>query len=210
MVVAFKENIEYPAERGFKLVFNVIDSVTSKRIRAYPKETKVGIQLVDPHDHRTNTAERAIQTFRNQFTSRLCIGDQKFPSILWWILVDQAVRSLHVMRTSRVHPKESAYHVLEGVNDSNREPWPPPSTRAAILNPPNVRASWDQHLLYAYYIGPAWDHYRQMVFFVPSTWCTRVPANSQLYLEHCEVPRETVMDEAVRVANDLVNTIKKL
>ena len=34
--------------------------------------------------------------------------------------------------------------------------------------------------------------------------------NSQLYLEPCKVSRETVMNEAVRVANDIVNAIKKL
>ena len=35
-------------------------------------------------------------------------------------------------------------------------------------------------------------------------------ANSQLYPEHYRVPRETVMDKAVGVENDLVNAIKKL
>ena len=49
-----------------------------------------------------------------------------------------------------------------------------------------------------------------MTFHVPSIGGTRILANSQLYPEHCKVPRETVMDESVRVANDLVNAIKKL
>ena len=73
VVVAFKENIEYLSERGFKPVFNIIDNLVSKMTRAYLKQQKVGIQLVEPHDHRTNAAERAIQTFKNHFTSRLCI-----------------------------------------------------------------------------------------------------------------------------------------
>ena len=60
MVAAFKENFEYLAERGFKPVFNIIDNVASKAIWAYLKEVKVGLQLVEPNNHRANAAERAI------------------------------------------------------------------------------------------------------------------------------------------------------
>ena len=54
MVAAFKENIEYLEERGFKPVFNVIDNISSKAIRAYLKEAKVGLRLVEPNDHRAS------------------------------------------------------------------------------------------------------------------------------------------------------------
>ena len=68
MVVAFKENIEYLAERGFRPVFNIIDNVASKAIGAYLKEAKVGIQLVEQHNHSSaNAAERAIQTLEKTF-----------------------------------------------------------------------------------------------------------------------------------------------
>ena len=39
---------------------------------------------------------------------------------------------------------------------------------------------------------------------------TRVSGNYQLYPEHCDVPKETVMDETLRVAKDLLSAIKKL
>ena len=112
MVAAFKENIKYLEEGGFKPVFNVIDDIASKAIRAYLKEAKVGLQLVEPNDHRANAAERAIQTFKNHFISRLCISNRDFPTILWSRLVSQAVRLLNMLQTSRVHPKLSADHVL--------------------------------------------------------------------------------------------------
>ena len=92
MLAAFKENIEYLEERGIKPVFNVIDNVASKAIYAYLKQAKMGIQLVEPNDHIANAVEKAIQTFKNQFTSGLCIGDQDFPMILWSRVVDQLVR----------------------------------------------------------------------------------------------------------------------
>ena len=64
--------------------------------------------------------------------------------------------------------------------------------------------------MYAWYDGPAWDHYRALTFYVPPTGGTRISANSQLYPEHCNVPRETVIDGAVRVAYTLVKAIQKL
>ena len=147
MVVAFRENIEYLAERGFKTVFNIIDNISSKAIQAYLKEAKVGLQLVEPNNHNANTTERGIQTFNNHFISRLCIGDRDFLTILWSRLVNQAVRSMNMLRTLNMHPKLSADHVLEGVHDFNKNLWVPPATRAKILNPPNMRASWDQRTL---------------------------------------------------------------
>ena len=147
MMTAFKENIEYLAEGGFKPVFNIIDNIASKAIRAYLKEAKVGLQLVEPNNHIANAGERVIQTFKNHFISGLCIGDREFPTILWSILVDQAVRLMNMMRTSRVHPNLPTDHVLEGVHDLNKNPLAPPATRARILNPPNVRASWEQRAL---------------------------------------------------------------
>ena len=52
-----------------------------------------------------------------------------------------------MLRTSRVHPKLSTDHVLEGVHDFNRNPWAPPATRATVLNPPESRYAWDQRAI---------------------------------------------------------------
>ena len=75
MVAVFKENVEYLAERGPKLVFDVVDDVSSKAIQAYLKEVNVSIQLVEPHNHRASAAEGEIQTFKDNFISRFYIGD---------------------------------------------------------------------------------------------------------------------------------------
>ena len=40
MIKAFKENIEYLRDRGFKPSSNIIDNVASKVIRAYLKKEK--------------------------------------------------------------------------------------------------------------------------------------------------------------------------
>ena len=94
------------------------------------------MQLVEPHNHRVNVAERAIQMFKNHFIAGLSVGDKQFPMILWCKLIQQAQDSLNILHTSRVHPKLSAYHVLEGVHDFNQNPWAPPAIQATIFDPP--------------------------------------------------------------------------
>ena len=45
------------------------------------------MQLVEPHKHQVNAAERSIQTFKNHFIAGLIIGYKKFPTILWSYLI---------------------------------------------------------------------------------------------------------------------------
>ena len=48
----FKETIEYLTKRWFKPRFNILDNIVSKAIVTYLKEEcKIGIQLVEPHNH---------------------------------------------------------------------------------------------------------------------------------------------------------------
>jgi len=60
MIRAFQKNITYLTQRGFKPEFNVIDNVASKAIKKYLEEEKIKMQLVEPNNHRSNAAERAI------------------------------------------------------------------------------------------------------------------------------------------------------
>ena len=210
MIAAFKDNITYLSKRGFKPSFNIIDNVASKAIKTYLENEKIKMQAVEPNNHRVNAAERAIQTFKNHFIAGLSIGDKDFPTILWCKLIKQAQDSLNILRTSRVHPKVSAFHVLEGTHDFNRHPWAPPATRATIFNPPETRTSWGSRALDAWYIGPAWDHYRCLQFQIPSTGGIRTSGQYQLYPQHCELPIETPMDAATRVAKDLLEAVRRV
>ena len=82
IIEAFQRNIKYLKNRGFKPKFNIMDNVASKAVKSYLEEAKVALQLVEPHNHRVNAAERAIQTFKNHFISGLSVGDEKFPTML--------------------------------------------------------------------------------------------------------------------------------
>ncbi|KAL7552133.1 hypothetical protein ACHAWF_015343, partial [Thalassiosira exigua] len=124
------------------------------------EEEDIGIQLVEPHNHYVNAAKRAIQTFKNLFIGGISVCDTDFPTILLSRLVQQCQDAGNLLRTSRIHPKVSAYHILKGVHDFNKVPWVPPGTRASIFNQPELRASWGSRALDAWYVSPAWQHYQ--------------------------------------------------
>jgi hypothetical protein len=51
--------------------------------------------LVEPHNHRVNAAERAIQTFKDHFISALATTDSEFPLQLWDKLTSQVKNTLN-------------------------------------------------------------------------------------------------------------------
>ena len=147
IVECFKKNITYLSKRGFKPVYNVIDNVATNAINTYLENENIKVQFVTPYNHRVNTAERAIQTFENHTISGLCICDEEFPSILWCKLIKQSQDTINMLRTSRVHPNLSEFHVLEGQHDFNRVLFGPPGTIGTILNPPETRGSYGPRAL---------------------------------------------------------------
>jgi hypothetical protein len=191
LVSAFKTQVEYLTKRGFKPKFNIIDNVPSKAIKTYLEEANVGLQLVEPHNHRVNAAERAIQTFKNHFIAGPSTCDSAFPTALWNRLIKQGQDTLNMLRTSRVHPKISAFHCLEGVHDFNRVPFAPPGQHATIFNAPETRPSWGPRALDAWYTNPAWHHYRCWELYVPSTSGFRISGQANFYPQHSTQPQKT-------------------
>ena len=83
---------------------------------------------------------------------------------------------------------------MEGTHDFNRHPWDPPETRSNIFNTLEIRSSWGGRELEAWYIGPAWDHYKCLKLQVPNTGGIRVSVQYKIYPQHRHVPIETPKD----------------
>ena len=115
-----------------------------------------------------------------------------------------------MLRTSRVHPKISAFHCLEGVHDFNRVPFAPPGQRATIFNSPETRPSWGPRALDAWYANPAWHHYRCWEFYVPSTGGFRISGQANFYPQHSSVPQETDWDSTKRLAHALTQSLRRI
>jgi hypothetical protein len=86
----------------------------------------VAYQLVPPHCHRRNAAERAVRTLKEQFVAGLSSVEPAFPLHLWDRLLPQAEITLNLLRTSRLHPQLSAAAHFHGLVDYNKTAFAPP------------------------------------------------------------------------------------
>ena len=109
---AYKEVFETLKAKGYKPKMNVMDFQTTKYIKQFLTKKECALQVVEPHKHGLNTAERAIQTFKDAFIAALATTDCNFPLQLWDYLAPQVQDTLNLLRASRVNPNISAYEEL--------------------------------------------------------------------------------------------------
>ncbi len=62
---AYKKNFEYLVSKGYTPKINIMDNQATKAIKLYLTPQQCCLQLVEPGNHRVNTAKQAIQTFKN-------------------------------------------------------------------------------------------------------------------------------------------------
>jgi hypothetical protein len=182
---AYTKNFNYWVSKGFKPKVNIMDNQATKAIKTYLTPQQVTLQLVKLHNHRINTAERAIQTFKNRFIGALGTTDSDFPIQLWDKLAPQVQDCINLLHQSRISPTKLAYETLEGPYDHNRYPLAPLGTRAIIYEDSDTRASWAPHGLDVWYLGPSKDHYRCHIYYVPETKGCRTSGLAELFPQHC-------------------------
>jgi hypothetical protein len=78
------------ASREFKPKLQTIDNEALAALKSYFTENDMTYQLVPPHCHRRNTAERAIRTFKEHFVTVMSSVDPDFPMHIWDHLLPQA------------------------------------------------------------------------------------------------------------------------
>ena len=140
--------------RGLRPRLHTLDNEAYTNLKDFLTAEKVEYQLVPPHIHRRNSAERAIQTFKNHFIAGLASTDPNFPLSNCCRLLPQAELTLNLLRPSRLDPKLSAYALLEGAFDFTRTPLAPPGTRFIVHEKPTQRRTWAPHGVDGWYIGP--------------------------------------------------------
>jgi hypothetical protein len=122
-----------------------MDNEASTALKYFLHSKDIRFQLVPPHIHRKNAAERSTQTFKNHFVAMLCSTDTQFPIHLWDRLTPHAVITLNLLRQSRINPKLSAHAQLHGIFDYNKTPLAPPGTKVILHEKPDHRGSWAPH-----------------------------------------------------------------
>jgi hypothetical protein len=114
---AFDGIFQELTSRGFKPKIQTMENEASAALKSYFTENDMTYQLVPPHCHRRNAAERAIRTFKEHFVAGLSSVDPDLPMNLWDRLLPQAEITLNLMRTSRLHLQLSAAAHFHGLID---------------------------------------------------------------------------------------------
>jgi hypothetical protein len=86
--------------KGFKPKLQTLDNEASAALKNFFTANDIAYQLVPPHCHRRNAAERAIRTFKEHFVAGLSSVDPSLPLHLWDRLLPQAEITLNLLRTS--------------------------------------------------------------------------------------------------------------
>ena len=186
----------------------ILDNEISGEFKKALKKYKVDFQLVPPHIHRANAAERAIRTFKNHFIAGLCSVHPAFPMCEWDRLLFQAELTLNLLRSARSNPNLSAYAFLFGQFDFNKTPLAPPGSKLQVHLKPSTRASWDPHSEHGWYIGPAMDHYRCFKCFIPSTNKLRHCDTVDFFPHNIPIPKYKPEDYIHKAINDILAALQ--
>ena len=82
-IVAYNIIITLLKQRSFSPKLATRDNETSDLLLQSLKSANISINLVAPHVHRRNAAERASQIFKVHYVAILCGADPKPPFNLW-------------------------------------------------------------------------------------------------------------------------------
>ena len=198
----------YLVDRGFTPNHQRLDNEASANFKSNLRQKGIDFQLVPPHNHRRNAAERAIQTFKNHFVSILCGTDKLFPLHLWCRLLPQATATLNLLRSSRLNPRLSAEEHLNGTFDFYRTPLAPLGTKVVLHEAPQQRQTWAPHGVDGWYVGYAPDHYRCYTVHVTKTNATRIGSTVEFFPTHSRMPQTASSDHAMRAALELVTALR--
>ena len=208
IVAAWKHLHKKFLNGGFKPNLFIFDNEFSGEFRSAVEQENITLQLVTPHMHRTNPAERAIQTWKDHFLAGLASTHPDFPMKEWDRLILQCNITLNLLRASRIHPQLSAYASLFGNFDYSRTPMAPPGTKLIFHNKTGQRPSWGFHGQEGWYIGPALDHYRNILAYFPDTRSEKY-TDTVTFLPHSiPIPTITMEDYLLQAVDDIISILK--
>jgi len=207
MIKTYNKLIERLKACGILPKHHILDNEISDEFRGAIKKHNMTYELVPPHDHRRNLAERAIQTWKGHFISILCGVDEDFPMHLWCRLLPQAEMTLNMARKSRLVPTISAYAHLHGQHDYNRHPLAPLGCAVEMHVQPDVRETWAAHSVSGFNVGTSFQHYRCYSIWVKNTRSVRVGNTIFFKHKYLTMPTLTTADALLKAAHDMTTAL---
>ena len=204
---AYQEVYSFCQQRGFKPKLHKLDNETSKDVETFIASQQADIQYSPPDMHRTNPAERAIQTWKSCKKSSLASVPPEFPISLWCRMCQQVDLSVNIIRKCRQNPLLSAWAAMEGEYHFDATPIAPPGTQLMMHEKPNRRPTWGPNAKKAWYLGPCFKHYRSVRGFVPSTGGERISDTYRFKHHAIDIPQLTPADRILEAAKQLNDAI---
>ena len=155
--------------KGQSPEFVRLDNEAPKTLKTYMHTSNLTFQLVPPHNHRRNFAEKAIGTFKDHFIAGLCSLNPSFPLKLWCRLLPHAELTINLLRQFRIHPQLSVHEDIQGPYDYNAHPILPPGVKIVLHEKLSQPGSWAPRGQDGWYLGPALEHHR-----CHRVYCTRI------------------------------------
>jgi hypothetical protein len=172
-------------------------------LKDYFVQEGIEYQLVPPHDHRANAAERAVRTSKNHLAATWAGTNDDFPMHLWDKTLPQTEMTVNFLRGSRINPKLSAWEQIHGRYDFNKTPIAPEGIRVLAHEKPANRATWAPHAFKAWYVGPALNHYRCFPVWSKETRQLRIVNSLQWFPQKLAMPIASTDDLLMAIATDM-------
>ena len=110
-------------KRSHSVDLHILDNDCSKSYKLKIKR-KWGakFQLVPPDFHSRNAAERAIDTFKENFLSIIAGVLYLFPNFFWYQILPQTELTLNLLQQSNIYPSMSAWEHYYGLFNYDANP----------------------------------------------------------------------------------------
>ena len=203
MIRAYQTLVDRLKEYGIKPKLHILDYECSNEFKEQIETNNMKYQLVPPHDHMRNIAEKSVQTFKDYSVAVLCRTNAKFPLQLWCRILRQAEHQLNLLRKSRVVPNISAFACLYGQHDYNTNPFAPRGTAVEMHVTPANRKTYETHTKTGFYVGNSWEHYRYHKIWIADTRSVRVGETVFSKHKYLTRPAVTMSDAILRAGDDL-------
>jgi hypothetical protein len=194
--------------KGFKPKLQTLDNEASTALKTFFTINDIAYQLVPPHCHRRNAAERAIRTFKEHFLEGLSSVEPAFPLHLWDRLLPQAEITLNLLRTSRLHPQLSATAHFHGLVDYNKTTFAPPGCKIMAHEKPGKRRTWALHGHHGYSLGPTMHHYHCQHIYISATASERIVDTLEFFPHNYQMPQLSSTDKLLMAENDMMDALQ--
>jgi hypothetical protein len=189
--------------KGFKPKLQALDNEATTALKNFFTANNIAYQLVPPHCHRRNAAERAIRTFKEHFVAGLSSVEPSFPMHLWDRLLPQAEITLNLLRTSCLHTQISATAHYHGLVDNNKTDFAPPGCKVIAHDKPGKRQTWAPHGQHGYSLGPAMHHYRCQSVYISTTAGEHIMDTLKFFPHNYQMPQLSSTDRLLKPVKDM-------